>query len=267
MWNKSAFGKGAAVAVLGALLLAPSQGALARTAGDLNVREQRNVRVGGIAEAWQLVWLGKPAPACPPDDMEGSITEPCRGLAFGEYGDLWLVRKRRGREVERMDLKLIFGRFSYPDADRLDGKAWLQRRAMKLSDIGRSGRAFVAEVGRRPITTIMKFADYDRDGHATEFLIQIGTMAGGVQIFAAVGVSARNPRLHALSSVEKPDAPLEMQYRPWRTLLTAARPTRVTTWECDDHGSAIQQDFIVSARQGSIHSREIHLRCPVAAPR
>lgn len=176
------------------------------------------------------------------------------------------VRKRHGREIERMDLKPIFGRFQYPDADKLEGKAWLQRRAMKLSDIGRSGPAFLAEVSKRPITTIMKFADYDRDGHATEFLIQVGTLGGGVRLFAGVGVSARNPHLHALSSVEKPGVPVEMQYRPWRTLLTASKPTRLTTWQCDDHSSTVQQDLIVWARRGDIHFKEILLRCPVAVP-
>lgn len=265
MWNKWHLRDGVLTVALCALSVGLAEGAQARTVAGFTVREQRNVKVGGSEETWQLVWRGKPSPMCPPEDMEGSITEPCRGLAFGEYGDLWLVRKRHGREVERMDLKPIFGHFDYPEADKLEGRTWLQRRAMKLSDIGRSGRAFVAEVERRPITTIMKFADYDRDGHATEFLIQVGTMAGGVQIFAAVGVSARNPHLHALSSVEKPDTALEMQYRPWRTLLTATRPTRMTTWECDDHGSSVQQDLVVSARQGSIHVKELRLHCPVEA--
>jgi hypothetical protein len=266
MWNMS-LNKGALTVMFGLLMAGLPHAVLARAGADITVREQRPVMIGGVKETWQLVWLGRPRPICPPDDMDYTMTLPCNGVAYGEYGDLWLVRRRHGREIERMDLKPLFGHFDYPDYDTLKGKAWLQRRAMKLSDSKRSGPAFLAEVGRRPITTIMKFADYDRDGHATEFLVQVGTLGGGVRLFAGVGVSARNPHLHALSSVEKPGVPVEMQYRPWRTLLTASRPTRLTTWQCDDHSSKVQQDLIVSARRGEIHFKEIMLRCPVAAPR
>ncbi|MDB5709492.1 MAG: hypothetical protein JWL96_1562, partial [Sphingomonas bacterium] len=86
------------------------------------------------------------------------------------------------------------------------------------------------------------------------------------QLFAAVGVSTRNPHLRALSSVEKPGVPIEMKLRPWNALLTATRPTRLTTWQCDDHSSDVQQDLIVWAQQGNIHFREIFLHCPVALP-
>jgi hypothetical protein len=249
--------------ILGLVLAGLPYAAIARAKPRITIREERTLVVGGVKERWQLVWLGRHFPICPADDIYYTMTLPCNGVGYGEYGNLWLVRSRHGREIERMDLKPLFGHFDYPDADKLEGKAWLQRRAMRWSDYGRSGPAFLAEVRRRPITTIMKFADYDRDGHATEFLIQVGTLGGGVRLFAGVGVSARNPHLHALSSVEKPGTPLEMQYRPWRTLLTAARPTRLTTWQCDDHGSEKQQDLIVSARRGEIQFREILLRCPV----
>jgi hypothetical protein len=239
--------------------------ALARTR-NFTVREQRSLVVRGIEETWQLVWVGKYFPACPPDDMDGSTTLPCRGIAYGEYGNLWLVRKRHDREVERIRLNPIFGHFDYPDYDLMRDKAYLQRWPMVDGDSRREGRVFVAEVKRRPVSTIMKFADYDRDGHATEFLIQVGTLGGGVQLFAAVGVSTRNDHLHALSSVEKPGVPIDMKLRPWNALLTATRPTRITTWQCDDHGSEVQQDLIVWAQQGKIHFKEIFLHCPVAIP-
>jgi hypothetical protein len=253
------------VAVLCVGLVGLPYVALARTR-SFTVREQRSLVVNGVEETWQLVWVGKYFPACPPEDMSGSITFPCNGIAYGEYGNLWLVRKRHGREVERIRLNPIFGHFDYPDYDLMRGKAYLQRWPMKNGDFSREGPAFVAEVKRRPVSTIMKFADYDRDGHATEFLIQVGTLGGGVQLFAAVGVSTLNPHLHAFSSVEKPGVPIEMQLRPWNILLAASRPTRLTTWQCDDHDSPVQQDLIVSARQGKIHFREILLHCPVAVP-
>jgi hypothetical protein len=233
---------------------------------SFTIREQRSLLVRGIEETWQLVWIGRYHPACPPDDMDSSTSMPCSGIAYGEYGNLWLVRRRHGREVERMDLRPIFGHFDYPDYYHMRGKAYVQRWPFESGDYGREGPAFVAEVKRRPVSTIMKFADYDRDGHPTEFLIQVGTLGGGVQLFAAVGVSTLNPHLHAFSSVEKPGVPIEMKLRPWNALLTAPGPTRLTTWQCDDHDSPVQQDLIVSARQGKIHFREILLHCPVAPP-
>jgi hypothetical protein len=262
--NPSLSNKWLLVTVLAVLCAGLPHAARARTR-NFTVREQRSLVVHGIEETWQLVWVGRYHPACAPDDMDSSTSMPCSGIAYGEYGNLWLVRRRHGREVERMDLRPIFGHFDYPDY-HMSGKAYVRRWPFERGDYGREGPAFVAEVKRRPVSTIMKFADYDRDGQATEFLIQVGTLGGGVQLFAAVGVSTRNPHLHALSSVEKPGAPVEMQLRPWNALLTATRPTRLTTWQCDDHDSDVQQDLIVWARQGKIHFKEIFLHCPVALP-
>jgi hypothetical protein len=266
MWNIRHVKNLTALAILCALLPVSPRTAIARAGQEGTLREQRSLVVHGARETWQLMWVGRHFPLCPPEDMEGSVTEPCHGIAYGEYGNLWLVRRRDGHEIERMNLKSLFGHFDYPDADRVDGKAYVQRWPMRDGDPRREGSAFVAEVKKRPVSTIMKFADYDRDGHATEFLIQVGTLGGGVQLFAAVGVSTLNPHLHALASVEKPGVPVEMQLRPWKTLLRASRPIRLTTWQCDDHSSPVQQDLIVSARQGRIHFREILLHCPVAVP-
>ena len=108
----------------------------------------------------------------------------------------------------------------------------------------------------------MRFADYDRDGEATEFLIQVGTLPCGKWQFAAVGVSAREPRLHALSSAAKPDAPLIMPLAAWQALLRSPGPEAVATWTCGDHGSESRNELIVSADNGEIYVRGRELSCP-----
>lgn len=56
------------------------------------VRDEQIVSVDSTRERWQLVWRTRPQPACSPRD-EGWARCPCNGFAFGEIGQLDLVRK------------------------------------------------------------------------------------------------------------------------------------------------------------------------------
>ncbi len=228
------------------------------------VREERVVVVHGVPETWQLVWIGKPSEFCPAIDIELAMTCPCAGVAYGEAGNLWLIRKRNGHEVERMDLRPLFGNTGYPTNKDLDGRAYLQARPMRDSDINltdKNNPALLAEIKRRPAPVIMTFGDYDRDGHATEFLLQVGTLPCGKLQFVAIGVSARKPRLHTFASAEAAHAPLRMPMPPWRALLKSKTSSRITVWECGDHGSEVQSDLIVSAKNGIIHEKERDISC------
>ncbi|HEX7578811.1 MAG TPA: hypothetical protein VF580_02340, partial [Thermoanaerobaculia bacterium] len=82
-------------------------------AGSL-VREAADVVVGGVREQWRLEWAKPPLPACEASDPIW-FTCPCSGFAFGEKGELNLVRSRGGQDVERMELTPLF------DADLADG--------------------------------------------------------------------------------------------------------------------------------------------------
>ena len=229
------------------------------------VREERLVSVDGVTETWRLVWEGKPSAVCEPEDVISAITCPCAGLAYGEYGKLSLVRTRGGREIERMDLAPLFGKFDYPDAERLEGKAYLQRWPTQDSDLERSERddpKLVSEIRRRMAPRIMQLADYDRDGKATEFLIQVGTLPCGKLQFSAVGISDKNPHLHALTSVARPDEPLVLPLSAWQVLLSHPEPTTVQTWDCGDHGSEVRTEVVVSASKGEIRVKEREYSCP-----
>jgi hypothetical protein len=108
----------------------------------------------------------------------------------------------------------------------------------------------------------MKLADYDRDGFASEFLVQVGTLPCGKRQFSAVGVTTSNPHLHALSSTAHPDTALTMPLSAWRALLKSSGPTAITTWPCGDHGADIRRELVVSANGGAIRVEEQEYSCP-----
>jgi hypothetical protein len=220
------------------------------------LREQRTLTVAGQQEVWRLVWAAKPKTVCSADEIIMAMTCPCTGWAYGEYGDLALVRIREGREIERMALKSLFGRFDYPEAEKVEGSAYLQRKPFKYGDFARSekgDRRLAAEIERRPATRIMNLADYDADGRATEFLMQVGTEPCGKTQFVALGVTASDPHLHALTSAAHPERPLIMPLHVWRALLSGhGRRRTLPTWECGDHGADESTRYVVSAKAGRI---------------
>jgi hypothetical protein len=80
--------------------------------------------------------------------------------------------------------------------------------------------------------------------------------------FAAVGVSATKPDLHALTSVAKPDAPLIMPLAAWQALLKGPGPHTVPTWACGDHDSDVRTELVVSANDGQIYVKHREFSCP-----
>lgn len=225
------------------------------------VRESRAVRLRGSAESWQLVWQGKPQSLCGPEDLEMAITCPCTGFAYGEVGKLDLVRKRGGQELDRMDLGQLFTDLPF---DHADGLAAMQWRPMAARDFDRAGDgsspAFLAEVARRPGPRVMTMADYDHDGTASEFLVQVSAGPCGHTDYAAVGVSKANGKLHALGSKAHPERPLVMPGRAWQALL-GAKPARVVNYPCGDHGAEQQEELALSAADGAISVQRIMRAC------
>lgn len=244
-----------------ALVLSLSLAAPALAAPATYLREQRAVTIGGAAESWQLVWQGKPRSICGPEDVETAITCPCTGFAYGELGKLALVRQRGGQEVDRMDLGVLF---SDLPADNADGLAAMPWRPVASTDFDRAADgaspAFLAEVARRPGPRVMKLADYDRDGMASEFLVQVAAGPCGHTEYAAVGVSKASGRLHALSSKANPAAPLVLPAAAWRAMLGAG-PGRVVNYRCGDHGTEQQEELAVSARGGAISVQRVLREC------
>src|SRR5581483_4903064 len=70
------------------------------------IREQRRVVVDGVPEVWALKWRSLPKPACAPEQM--SLMCPCSGFAYGESGDLDLVRTRDQVIVDQLHITPLF---------------------------------------------------------------------------------------------------------------------------------------------------------------
>jgi hypothetical protein len=236
------------------------------------VREQKTVIVDGNSEIWRLQWDSKPVPMCGAHDRELALTCPCSGFAYGEQGALSLVRIRSDGETERVELGPLFPK-DHPLVGAGGGRAILQRWAPAESGPKRDwdwdhvdDDRFEAKVARRPLSDIMKLADYDHDGQATEFLFQVDTLPCGKHQMVAVGVSKANPHLHIFSSAEQPDKPLILGVWEWNALRHSSHPIDVIDWQCDDHMSESQWKVHLSADAGVIHAAKTYRPCPVFPP-
>ncbi|MFM5950585.1 MAG: hypothetical protein ACKOPM_15385 [Novosphingobium sp.] len=228
------------------------------------LREQKTVTVNGKPEIWQLVWDGRPKPICGPQDVETAVTCPCTGFAYGEMGKLSLVRKVGGKVIDRLALGPFFS--DLPESNS-QGLAAMQWRPMAPGDFDRAadgagGPAFLAEVARRPGQRVMQTADYDRDGNASEFLVQVSAGPCGHTDYMLFGVSKARPKLHAFGSSDHPGDVLVMPGSAWQALLTSRGTARVTAWPCGDHASDVRQELVLSARAGAIRVRQKTWTCP-----
>jgi hypothetical protein len=223
------------------------------------LRETREVALGGQPEQWQLMWEGRPKSICGPEDPEMAMTCPCTGFAYGEMGHLSLLRKQGGRTIDRLALGQFFTDLP---ADNSDGLAAMQWRPFQMADVDESGPALLSRVKARPGPRVMRLADYDHDGVASEFLVQVSAGPCGHTDYIAVGVSRANPRLHALGTARHPGAALAMAGNAWQALLEAHGETRVTVSPCGDHGSEERNELVLAASAGVISATQRNYSCP-----
>lgn len=197
------------------------------------VREERRIAVGGIREIWRLEWKGRPRPVCEPSDT--SLTCPCMGFAYGQGGDLYLVRVRAGVEFERFHVTPLFPSWFPGESHTAVVRRW---NADYKRDFEASQREdFETVVSKRPAARVMQFADYDHDGSATEFYLQTDSAPCGKSIGVVIGISKANPRLHAFVTASEPSKVIYMQRREWEALRDASGPIDISDWECGDHGA------------------------------
>ncbi|MBX7198215.1 MAG: hypothetical protein K1X51_02455 [Rhodospirillaceae bacterium] len=239
-----------------------STGVLAASAPEL-VRDQTTLTVNGARETWQLVWAEPPKEVCGPAEVSSAATCPCSGFAYGEYGRLNLVR-RHGGAVEILDLGPLFDGQETPSMTKpITGVAYLSRWPEAENDLARDNvddPKLVADIRARPPVHHLSMEDYDRDGLAAEFLLQVGTVPCMKHKFVAVGVSKRDGRLHALRSAAHPERPLVLFGEVWDALRKGGGT--VVTWECQDHGAEFHNETVVSVQDGIIHAKRQTFNCP-----
>lgn len=238
---------------------------LAGAAGPRDwLREQKSVTVDGRAEQWQLVWQGRPKPICGPDDVEMAITCPCTGFAYGEMGKLSLVRKRGGKEVERLALGPYFEDLPASNSQGLAAMQWRPMEPRDFDEASDNGPppGFIAAVAKRRGPRVMQMADYDKDGNASEFLVQVSAGPCGHTAYMLFGVSKTRPKLHAFGTADHPGDVLTLPGSAWQALLTTRGTVKVTAWPCGDHGSDVRQELLLSASGGAIRVRRKTWTCP-----
>jgi hypothetical protein len=228
------------------------------------VRETRFVMIGSVREKWQLVWRNPPQPVCSPDPEDSVpdwMTCPCQGFAFGEYGQLDLIRVRPGTSDERFSLTPLYGETPAPDEPAAVLSRWpALPDDYKLSEAHPD--EFGAAVRARNPTTIMHIADYDHDGRATEFPLQIEAFPCGHRATVLVGVSRRLPRLHAFGTVLHPNKPLILRDpSQWDALLHSQGNVSLLQKSCGDHGSDEEVELELHIDAQGIHARRLVYSC------
>ncbi len=222
------------------------------------IREEQTVVVNGVSETWRLQWKSAPEPYCEAQDKtQFWATCPCSRFAYGEKGDLHLVRIRSGTEVERLRLTPLF--------TETDDQAAIQRWPEQRDDLELSKRPdFSAIVSRRPVVQVMDFGDYDHDGNSTEFFLQTDAGPCGHHSGIVVGVSTNNPRLHVFGTVRRPRKPLYLEPDEWEKLRKASSaPVIVTHIQCGDHGSESEIDVRLNWSIEGIDGTRLEYSCPM----
>jgi hypothetical protein len=236
-------------------------------AAQATVREETVVRVGATSEHWALVWRRPPRPACGPEEPEEAITCPCEGFAYGEMGTLDLVRRRPGRADERFALTPLFAEAGGDGPNGIDSLAVLQRWPVRDSDYTVADSGLAATIRARPVTRAMVVGDYDHDGRATEFLLQVGTAPCGKRMAVLVGLTAGDSTLHAFTSVAHSEEPLVLEAGLWERLRQSAGRTVAVEWLCGDHGSETQTEVELRAGPEGIDGVRNEYQCSEAGAR
>ena len=217
------------------------------------VREEQQVKVGDAMETWRLQWKARPKPLC--DSADDALKCPCIGFAYGETGDLSLIRLRDGMEIDRLRLTAFFGE---------DSGAVLPRWPVDAdhdTDLAQQPN-FAATVHRRRVVQVMNFADYDHDGAATECYFETQPLACGHWLGMVVGVSKSNPKLHVFGTAVHPDKPLYLEKHEFEALRDASAPLDIVDWRCDDHGADTEVRLHLFWNPKGIDGTRSEFNCP-----
>lgn len=178
-------------------------------------------------------------------------TCPCSGFEFGEKGDLDLVRERPNAPEDRLALGHLFE----------DGDAVLPRFSVVEAEREKAVVPTQAVLQKRPLTPLMKFADYDHDGRASEFVLQIAAFPCGHRTSVVVGIDKKNSKLHVFSSVESPKDSLALESpADWEKVRTKV-PVTLTEWSCGDHGSEDEETMQLSVDWAGLHAVHHKKKC------
>jgi len=217
-------------------------------------RDDEDLVLDGAKETWKLEWARAPLPDCM---GSGWDTCTCTGFAFGERGDMDLVRTPAGKPEERLRLDTLFA----------ENDTRLQRWSVTRADSEGAGRTDgggaldMIGISMRPVTSVIKFGDYDHDGRASEFLLQVAAGPCGHTPTVVIGISKGNPKLHAFGTADKPNEPLMLDHASDWEKLRGKPAADIVSIACGDHGATEQTILHVTA-DGDLHVKSETKKCP-----
>lgn len=223
-----------------------------------SVREQQEVVVDGVPEQWRLEWKGQTKPYCGADEASTAITCPCQGFAYGESGDLYMIRLRDGKEIDRLHLTPLF-----EDKETAVVQRWPKNDKTDFNPEKPGEEDITKLVSRRPIVQVMQLEDYNHDGKRTEFYLQTEAVPCGKSLGVVVGITVNRPRLHVLGTVTNPTKPLYLEKHEWKALRDASSGSvDVLDWPCGDHGAETQTRVYLQWSAKGIDGKRREYTCP-----
>jgi hypothetical protein len=220
---------------------------------DPLVRERVEVTINGVKEQWTLRWEAPPTPYC--DIPEDAMTCPCAGFGYGETGSLSLIRERAGLPREKLLLDPMFSDGTAPSTSSI-----LIKSPYKEVDGGYSGDQLKEELAKRRPSTIMDLKDFNHDGLAAEFVLQVAAGPCGHQQGVLLGVDAKGGPIKVFGGAANPGAPLVLEYASWFNFLMKNSFDSLE-FGCGDHGSDDEMVIHLSIKDGAFVAEEEVFDC------
>jgi hypothetical protein len=220
---------------------------------DPLVRERVTVMINGVTETWSLRWEAPPAPYC--DIPEDAMTCPCTGFGYGETGSLSLIRERVGMPKEKLLLDPMFSDGAAPSTASI-----LLRSPFQEIDGGYSTEQLKEERAKRRPVSVLQLKDFNQDGLAAEFVLQVNAGPCGHQQGVLLGVEARGGPLKVFGGAANPGAPLVLEYSNWFNFLMKSSFDSLE-FGCGDHGSEEEMVIHLSIKDGAFVAEQEVFDC------
>jgi len=108
----------------------------------------------------------------------------------------------------------------------------------------------------------MHLGDYDHDGRATEFVLQIGSTPCGHRQSILVGIDRIHTKLHVFATPENPGNPIILEHpENWEKLRKSNGKVAVIETPCGDHASDKQEELNLYTDKNGIHATSCIYSC------
>ncbi len=227
---------------------ASGSAAASATPPEVAERAAAKVDVDGVSETWRLVWRSAPKPSCTDKTWNTCL---CGRLAYGETGLMDLVRSRPGSPDERLDVSRLFA-----DIGEMTIPHW-------PTQSGDPETVDLEAVKKRPAVDVMKIGDYDHDGRATEFVLQLSSgNPCGQSPSIVVGISKTWPQLHVFGTADHANGHLVLaHFEDWEKVRASKGPTTLVETACGDHGSEEETSLLVTPTPAGLRTKEQKRAC------